>query len=503
MISLIAKVVAHFRVNKIQKTHSKAIKIQDDTLRRLVKKAVNTKFGRDHEFTNISNYEDFKKKVPIRDYESIKHYIKDIQKGKENILWPGKPKYLAKTSGTTSGAKFIPITKESLPFHINSSRDAILFYIKQTGRSDFLNGKNIFIQGSPVLEEMKGVLIGRLSGIVAHHVPKYLQARNLPTMKTNSIDDWESKIDAICEETFNKDLRVVGGIPSWVQMYFERLLQNKKKEKVIEIFKNLSLFVYGGVNFEPYKRIFLKLIGKEINTIEYYPASEGFFAYQNDQNDPALLLQYNSEIFYEFVELNQFDKKQFRRLNLSQVELNKNYVMIISSNAGLWAYNTGDTIMFKSINPPKIIVTGRYKHYISAFGEHVISSEVEQSIKHAIAKTKLVVKEFTVAPMIDVPKPDLPHHEWWVEFDQSTMVTDEFSKIVDSEMKSQNIYYKDLVDGKVLQPLKVISVPTGSFKNYMKSLGRLGGQNKVPRLSNNRDFVNGLNKYIKKTESKN
>ena len=503
MISLIAKVVAHFRVNKIQKTHSKAIKIQDDTLRRLVKKAVNTKFGRDHEFTNISNYEDFKKKVPIRDYESIKHYIKDIQKGKENILWPGKPKYLAKTSGTTSGAKFIPITKESLPFHVNSSRDAILFYIKQTGRSDFLNGKNIFIQGSPVLEEMKGVLIGRLSGIVAHHVPKYLQTRNLPTMKTNSIDDWESKIDAICEETFNKDLRVVGGIPSWVQMYFERLLQNKKKEKVIEIFKNLSLFVYGGVNFEPYKRIFLKLIGKEINTIEYYPASEGFFAYQNDQNDPALLLQYNSEIFYEFVELNQFDKKQFRRLNLSQVELNKNYVMIISSNAGLWAYNTGDTIMFKSINPPKIIVTGRYKHYISAFGEHVISSEVEQSIKHAIAKTKLVVKEFTVAPMIDVPKPDLPHHEWWVEFDQSTMVTDEFSKIVDSEMKSQNIYYKDLVDGKVLQPLKVISVPTGSFKNYMKSLGRLGGQNKVPRLSNNRDFVNGLNKYIKKTESKN
>ena len=503
MISLIAKVVAHFRVNKIQKTYSRAIKIQDDILRRLVKKAVNTKFGRDHEFTNISNYEDFKKKVPIRDYESIKHYIKDIQKGKENILWPGKPKYLAKTSGTTSGAKFIPITKESLPFHVNSSRDAILFYIKQTGRSDFLNGKNIFIQGSPVLEEMNGVLIGRLSGIVAHHVPKYLQARNLPTMKTNSIDDWESKIDAICEETFNKDLRVVGGIPSWVQMYFERLLQNKKKEKVIEIFKNLSLFVYGGVNFEPYKRIFLKLIGKEINTIEYYPASEGFFAYQNDQNDPALLLQYNSEIFYEFVELNQFNKKNPRRLNLSQIELNKNYVMIISSNAGLWAYNTGDTVMFKSIIPPKIIVTGRYKHYISAFGEHVISSEVEQSIKHAIAKTKLVVKEFTVAPMIDVPKPELPHHEWWVEFDQSAMLTDEFSQIVDSEMKSQNIYYKDLVDGKVLQPLKVISVPTGSFKNYMKSLGRLGGQNKVPRLSNNRDFVNGLNKYIKKTESKN
>ena len=503
MISLIAKIVAHFRVNKIKKTYTKATKIQEDILHRLVKKAMKTKFGKDHGFKKISNYDNFKEKVPIRDYESFKHYINDIQKGQENILWPGKPKYLAKTSGTTSGVKLIPITKESLPFHINSSRDAILFYIKQTGDSGFLNGKNIFIQGSPVLKQLNGIFIGRLSGIVAHHVPKYLQARNLPTMKTNSIDDWESKIDAICEETCDKDLRVIGGIPSWVQMYLERLLHNKKEKKVIDLFKNLSLFVYGGVNFEPYKRIFLKLIGRKINTIEYYPASEGFFAYQNDQNDPSLLLQYNSEIFYEFVELNQFDKKQFRRLNLSQVELNKNYVMIISSNAGLWAYNTGDTIMFKSINPPKIIVTGRYKHYISAFGEHVISSEVEQSIKHAIAKTKLVVKEFTVAPMIDVPKPDLPHHEWWVEFDQSTMVTDEFSKIVDSEMKSQNIYYKDLVDGKVLQPLKVISVPTGSFKNYMKSLGRLGGQNKVPRLSNNRDFVNGLNKYIKKTESKN
>ena len=291
MISLIAKIVAHFRVHKIKKTYTKSSKIQEDILRRLLKKAMKTKFGKDHGFKKISNYDNFKEKVPIRDYESFKHYINYIQKGQENILWPGKPKYLAKTSGTTSGVKLIPITKESLPFHINSSRDAILFYIKQTGDSGFLNGKNIFIQGSPVLKQLNGIFIGRLSGIVAHHVPKYLQARNLPTMKTNSIDDWESKIDAICEETCDKDLRVIGGIPSWVQMYLERLLHNKKEKKVINLFKNLSLFVYGGVNFEPYKRIFLKLIGRKINTIEYYPASEGFFAYQNNQNDPSLLLQ--------------------------------------------------------------------------------------------------------------------------------------------------------------------------------------------------------------------
>jgi len=331
----------------------------------------------------------------------------------------------------------------------------------------------------------------------------HLRKNNLPTFKTNSIDDWELKVDQICHETINKNMTVIGGIPSWVQMYFENILKKTKKKNIGEVFNEFNLYIYGGVNFLPYKNIFKKLIGKQIDTIEYYPASEGFFAYQNDQNDPALLLQYNSEIFYEFVEVDQAEKKHPNRLNLSQVMLNKNYVMIISSNAGLWAYNTGDTVMFKSINPPKIIVTGRYKHYISAFGEHVISSEVEQSIKFAIAKTKLVVKEFTVAPMIDVSKPDLPHHEWWVEFDKGTNPSDKFAEIVDSEMKNQNIYYKDLVDGKVLQPLKVVNVPTGSFKKYMKSLGKLGGQNKVPRLSNNRDFVTGLNKYIKKTKSKN
>ena len=503
MISLIAKVVAHFRVNKIQNTYANAIKIQETILDSLVKKAANTKFGNDHQFYNINSYNDFKKNVPIRDYESFKPYIKDIQNGKSNILWPGKPKYFAKTSGTTSGTKFIPITKESLPYHINSSKDAILFYIKNTGKSQFLNGKNIFIQGSPTLDEINGILVGRLSGIVAHHVPKYLRGRNLPKMQTNSIEDWESKIDAICKETINEDLRVVGGIPSWVQMYFESLLKNKKNKKIIDVFKNLSLFVYGGVNFAPYERIFSKLIGKKIDTIEYYPASEGFFAYQNDQNDPSLLLQYNSEIFYEFVELDQFENKNPERLGLSHVKLNKNYVMIISSNAGLWAYNTGDTVMFKSIIPPKIIVTGRYKHFISAFGEHVIANEVENSINYAVKKTKLAVVEFTVAPMINVSQKELPHHQWWIEFDSCDTETSEFAKIIDSEMKKQNIYYKDLIDGKVLEPLRVIPVPPGSFKNYMKSRGKLGVQNKVPRLSNDREFVLGLNKYIKKIESKN
>ena len=503
MISFIAKIVAYFRVKKIENTYSNAIKIQDTIFKKLIKSASNTKFGIDHQFVNIISYDDFKKNVPIRDYESLKLYIKDVQDGKENILWPGKPKYFAKTSGTTSGIKLIPITKESLPFHINSSRDAILFYIKQTGNSQFLNGKNIFIQGSPNLDEINGILAGRLSGIVAHHIPKYLQGRNLPSMQANSIQDWESKIDAICKETINQDLRVVGGIPSWVQMYFERLLKNKKNKKIIDLFKNLSLFVYGGVNFTPYKRIFSKLIGKKIDTLEYYPASEGFFAYQNDQNDPSLLLQYNSEIFYEFIELDQFENRNRKRLNLSQVKLNKNYVMIVSSNAGLWAYNTGDTVMFKSIIPPKIIVTGRHKHFISTFGEHVIAREVENSINYAAKKTKLTVVEFTVAPMISVTPKELPHHQWWVEFDSYDTRISEFAKIIDAEMKKQNIYYKDLVDGKVLEPLKVIAVPAGSFKNYMKSLGKLGGQNKVPRLSNNREFVLGLNKYIKKIESEN
>ena len=493
---IFAKIFAFFVVSNIKKSYPNAAQIQTNTLKSLVNKAKKTKFGIEHQFHKINSIEEYTDKVPIRDYEDIKKYIDEIKKGIKDVLWPGKPKYLAKTSGTTSGVKHIPITNESMPNHILSSRNALLFYIYETGDTSFLNGKTIFLQGSPVLDEINGILIGRLSGIVAHHVPSYLKKNNLPSIKTNSIEDWEEKVNEICNETINENMTTIGGIPSWVQMYFETLLKKSNKKNISQLFKGLGLYVYGGVNFNPYEKIFNKLLGKNINTIEYYPASEGFFAYQNSQKDRSLLLQYNSGIFYEFIKTNEFESEKYTRYNLTNVEVGVNYILVVSSNAGLWAYNTGDTVKFTSLNPPKILVTGRYKHFISAFGEHVISEEVEQSISELCYEKNIEISEFTVAPLIS-PEKGLPYHEWWIEFETLSLDFELVSNFLDKKMQEKNIYYKDLIKGKVLKRLEIIEVKKGGFNSYMKAIGKFGGQNKVPKLCNNREYVKGLKKFAK------
>ena len=487
----IAKIIAFVVVKRIENTYSKAAKIQKKILLKLLKKASNTLFGLDHSFSQINDYKSFKSLVPVRDYEGIKSYIDKVKNAEENVLWPGKPRYFAKTSGTTSGAKLIPISNESMPHHIKSSRNALLFYINKTGKTDFLSGKTIFIQGSPVLKNVNGIKTGRLSGIVAHYVPQYLRADNMPSWGTNCIDDWEKKINAICDETLNENMTVIGGIPSWVQMYFEKLITKSNKKNLSEIFQNFSLFIFGGVNYEPYKKKFNKLIGKKIDSIEYFPASEGFFAYQNDQENKALLLQYDSGIFYEFIKLSEFESDKATRHDLSTVEIGVNYVMIVSTNAGLWAYNTGDTVVFTSLIPPKILVTGRYKHFISAFGEHVITSEIEQSLAETASFFNVVISEFTVAPKLE-NEGDLPCHEWCFEIETTDFNKSKFSKYLNSALCNRNIYYKDLIKGKVLKELEIVVVKKGTFKNYMKSMGKLGGQNKIPRLSNSRQFIDGV-----------
>ncbi len=478
-------------VKKIESTYNKAPELQAKILKELIKKAKSTKFGRDHNFSNIISYQDFCNSVPVRDYEQLYGYIEKVKEGGENVLWPGKPKYFAKTSGTTSGAKLIPITKESMPNHIKPARNALLFYINKTGNTKFLNGKMIFIQGSPVLEEINGIKAGRLSGIAAHYVPSYLRRNNMPSWETNSIENWEEKILKICDETSKEEMTVIGGIPSWVQMYFEKLLSLNNKQNISQLFEKFSLYIYGGVNYSPYEKIFNKLIGKKIDSIEYFPASEGFFAYQNDQKDKSLLLQYDSGIYFEFIKVQDFQKNNPERLNLSNIEININYILIVSTNAGLWAYNTGDTVMFTSITPPKLLVTGRYKHFISAFGEHVIASEVEQSLSEAAKKFNVSVSEFTVAPKIENGN-KLPCHEWFIEFEELEINIKEFEKYLDDRVQEKNIYYRDLIKGKVLKTLEVKKLAKGTFNHYMKFIGKLGGQNKVPRLSNNRGFVEGL-----------
>ena len=488
--SLAAQLFAKIIHNKTQKWASNPVATQQKVLEDLIRQAKNTQFGQEHHFSQIITTEDFAKQVPIRDYEELKPYVDRVVQGEENVLWKGKPIYFAKTSGTTSGAKYIPLTKESMPFHIQAARNAILNYIHETGNADFVNGKMIFLQGSPILEEKNGIQLGRLSGIVAHFVPKYLQKNRLPSWKTNCIEDWETKVDAIVEETIHEDMAVISGIPSWVQMYFEKL-QQKGGKPVGEIFKNFNLFIYGGVNFEPYRAKFENLIGRKVDAIELFPASEGFFAYQDSQKEKGMLLLLNSGIFYEFVKSDEFFTPNPKRYTIGEVELHVNYVLIISTNAGLWAYNIGDTVQFTSLKPYRVIVSGRIKHYISAFGEHVIGKEVEHALQEAMNDTTIRVNEFTVAPQI-APETGLPYHEWFIEFENEPNNLDEFALAIDNAMRKQNVYYDDLIVGKVLQTVKITKVSKNGFQEYMKSIGKLGGQNKLPRLSNDRKIADQL-----------
>jgi len=464
----------------------------------LIKTGMQTEFGKEHHFEDIKSHEDFVKNVPIREYENFKIYIDKLKQGKQNILWKGFPIYFAKTSGTTSGIKYIPITKESIPNHINTARNALSCYMAQTGNSLFANGKMIFLSGSPELERIGGIPTGRLSGIVNHHIPRYLRSNQLPSFETNCIEDWEEKLSKIVDETLNEDMTLISGIPPWIQMYFDEL-QKRTGKKIKDIFPEFSVLVQGGVNFEPYKAKLFESIGKKIETIEFYPASEGFFAFQDSQHDEGLLLNTDSGIFYEFVPVEEISNKNPTRLTLKDVELNKNYVLIISSNAGLWAYNIGDTIKFVSLNPYRLVVTGRVKHFISAFGEHVIGEEVEEALLKAANAENITITEFTVAPNISTTG-EKSFHEWFIEFEDVPPNLSSFAKKVDDNLRKKNIYYDDLIKGNILHPLKIRVLKKNGFINYMKSVGKLGGQNKVPRLSNDRKLASALSHWVQKTQ---
>jgi hypothetical protein len=488
--SILAKRFAKRVVRKMKKWVDHPVEAQQKVFEELISVGAGTVFGKDHDFISINSHQDFVSRVPVRDYEALRPYVDKVVEGESDVLWKGKPLYFAKTSGTTSGAKYIPISKESIGYHISAARNALLCYIHDTGKTSFVNGKMIFLQGSPVLTEKNGVQLGRLSGIAAHYVPKYLQRNRMPSWETNCIEDWETKVEAIVDETIQENMTLISGIPSWVQMYFERL-QARSHKKVGELFKNFDLFVYGGVNFDPYKSKFENLIGRKVDSVELFPASEGFFAFQDSQAHEGMLLLLDAGIFYEFVKAEEFFNDDAKRYTIGEVELGVNYVMLISTNAGLWAYNIGDTVMFTSLKPYRVRVTGRIKHFISAFGEHVIAKEVEEAMKNAIEGTNALVNEFTVAPQIN-PSEGLPYHEWLVEFERIPDDMEKFQQLLDQSLQDQNTYYYDLIQGKVLRPLVVNVVKKDGFKNYMKSVGKLGGQHKIQRLSNDRKLAESL-----------
>lgn len=488
--SVVASIFAGYVKQKINRWAANPVASQKTVFESLLQDAKHTQFGKEHHFSNIKTYRDFAEKVPVRDYEGLKPWIEKVIAGTPDVLWKGKPLYFAKTSGTTSGVKYIPLTKESMPFHIEAARNAILCYIAETGKTSFVDGKMIFLQGSPEMKEKNGIKVGRLSGIVAHYVPAYLQKNRMPSWKTNCIEDWETKVDTIVAETLPENMTVISGIPSWVQMYFEKI-QSKTGKKVGEVFKNFNLFIYGGVNFEPYRAKFESLIGRKVDSIELFPASEGFFAFQDSQKEKGMLLLLNAGIFYEFIRADEYFNENPKRLTIEAVELYVNYALIVSTNAGLWAYNVGDTVQFVSKKPYRVIVSGRIKHFISAFGEHVIAKEVECALQKAAENSQVRVTEFTVAPQI-TPKTGLPYHEWFIEFENEPENLNAFASAIDREMQNQNTYYFDLIQGNILRPVVISRVAKNGFIDYMKSQGKLGGQNKVPRLSNDRMIVDKL-----------
>lgn len=497
MLNFIKKNIALFWAkNHVKETESfkkNAIENQEGLLLNLIKTAEKTLFGREHQFENIKTISCFQRQVPVADYEDLKSYIEKIKKGQKDILWTQTPEYFAKTSGTTSGSKYIPISKEGMPYQISAAQSAIFHYIAIKNNADFVNGKMIFIQGSPELEEIYGIKNGRLSGIVAHHIPKYLQKNRLPSLETNLIEDWETKVDAIVKETEKENMTLISGIPPWLIMYFEKLIERNGK-KITELFPNLQLIITGGVNYEPYREKMEELLGKPVDTLQTFPASEGFFAFQDDYRKEGLLLLTNHGIFYEFIPLDEYGKPGAKRLTLKDIELHKDYALILTTNSGLWAYSIGDVVRFISKNPYRILVSGRTKHFTSAFGEHVIAFEVEDALKATVEKFPAQITEFHLAPQVN-PKQGLPFHEWFIEFEKEPENLGKFRKNLDLEMRKRNSYYDDLISGKILQPLIITSLKKNAFQDYAKSEGKLGGQNKIPRLANDRKIAEFLEKF--------
>lgn len=490
--SLLIKPIARKVARDIKRSSKKAVEAQQAIFKDLIHTGKKTAFGKEHGFADIDSYEAFKQLVPIRDYEGLKPFIERIKQGEADVLWKGFPAYFAKTSGTTSGVKYIPLTNDSLPNHFGSARNALFNYYARTGHGEWLDGKMIFLSGSPEMDKVAGIPTGRLSGIVNHQVPSWLRTNQLPSYETNCIEAWEDKLEKIVSETVNQDMRLISGIPPWVQMYYERLLEHTGKSTIKEIFPNYSMFVYGGVNFEPYRDKLEELVGERIPSLETYPASEGFIAFQDNPDIPDLLLNANSGIFFEFIPAAEIFNDNPTRLSLADVQTGVNYAIIINNNAGLWGYNIGDTVSFTSTQPYRLRVTGRIKHYISAFGEHVIGKEVEEALLSVTRQHNIKVVEFTVAPQVNPADGSLPYHEWFIEFDEVPNNLEGFSQILDREMVKQNIYYEDLISGNILRPLVIRPLKRNAFRDYMKTQGKLGGQNKVPRLSNDRKIADAL-----------
>lgn len=465
---------------------------QRQTFRSLIRAGAHTSFGAEHGFADIRDESDFQKRVPVRDYEGLRPHIDRILAGEKDVLWPGRPSYLALTSGTTSGTKYIPLTRESLPSHFGTTRKALLSYYARTGNGAWLGGKRVVLSSAPTLQTIGDTPAGYLSSVIYHHVPRWFRASTLPGETVARMGDWEDKMAALVAESVGQDIRLVGGIPSWMQMFFEYLLAETGKATVRDVFPNLGVYVHGGVDYALYRDVLERQMGGAIDTVEVYPATEAFIAFQTGEEGEGMTLNLDAGIYFEFVPLENAGDPEAERLPLAGVETGRDYMIVISVNNGFWAYALGDTVRFVSTWPHRIVFSGRTRNFIAVAAERLIGAEVEQAIRFAAAATGTRVTEFTVAPQTDPPDGGRSYHEWFVEFDGTVPDPAAFEDALDGEIARQNYNYGYFRGNSLLGRPLLTPLQPGAFRSWMKSRGKLGGQFKVPRLQNNRDIATAL-----------
>ncbi len=492
------------RIHQIDLFRKYPLEVQNELLTTLIQAAKDTEFGIKYDFNSIKNHSEFQSKVPLQDYENVKIYVDRLIKGEINLLWPGETKWFAKSSGTTSDrSKFIPVTKESLEdCHYKGGKDLLALYYNNFPTANVYSGKHLVVGGSSQINEAgSDSYFGDLSAIILKNLPWWAEIKRTPSKEIALMSDWESKIELMARQTMNEDVCILTGVPSWTLVLAHRILEITGKNNLKEVWPNLEMFMHGGVNFEPYRAEFKKIIPDEgMHYVESYNASEGIFGIQDLKSSNELLLMLDYGIFYEFIPMEYFeDTASEVVLNLSQVELNKNYALVISTNGGLWRYIVGDTIRFTSLLPFRFTITGRTKSFINAFGEELIVENAERAIAIACAETNAQIKDYTAAPvyMRFLEEANKGQHEWLIEFIALPNDMDLFRQKLDENLKLLNSDYdaKRSKDIALLGP-KIVVAETGTFDAWLKSKNKLGGQHKVPRLSNNREIMEELASFM-------
>ncbi|GAB4251346.1 MAG: GH3 auxin-responsive promoter family protein [Vicingaceae bacterium] len=472
------------------------IEVQNEWLDKLIKTAQNTEFGKKHNFSKIKTYEDFKNYVPLQDYETLKPYILEIKKGKPDVLWPGEVKWFAKSSGTVNDkSKFIPITKESLQdCHYKGGKDLLGIYHHINPESKLILGKTLIVGGSSQINHFSSdSYYGDLSAIIIKNLPFWVENRRTPDINVALLDKWEEKIEQMAKLTSKENVTNISGVPSWTLLLLKRILELNKASNIDEVWPNLELYMHGGVNFEPYKNAFKMIIpNKKVTYLETYNASEGFFGIQDEPDKDEMLLMLDYGIFYEFIDVNESEPDNPKVVTLADVEKDKNYALVITTNGGLWRYQIGDTIRFTNLYPFKIKITGRTKLFINMFGEELVIENAEKAIVNACERTKSIINEFTIAPHFNETK-SKGYHEWVIEFEKNPDDLNYFREILDNSLKNLNSDYEaKRYNNLLLQPPVIHTVKKGTFYNWMKQRNKLGGQNKVPRMFKDTTYVNQL-----------